>query len=113
MKYLLARSFLQDIKRLKKKYPSVEQDVYDALNDFSPDHEISLGKGLFKIRVASRDLRKGKSGGFRAHLYLKKTQDILVPLSLHAKSERGSLSEAEIISLLRAAQMEFFQKEQT
>ncbi len=107
MFFLLPKSFLRDLKRFEKKFPLVRSDVFTALQQFDWRREISLGKGVYKIRIPSSDMKKGKSGSFRAYVYLKKTKDILVPLCLYLKSERESISQGEMITLLQAAQMEF------
>ena len=68
--YLLVKSFLKQLKNLKKKYPGVVKDVRAALLNFNKEQETSLGYGNFKIRVASSDLNKGKSGGYRVILHV-------------------------------------------
>ena len=109
MQFLLPRQFLRDLKKLEKHYPAVRRDIFDALKDFAPESAIGIGMGVYKVRIASRDQGKGKSGGFRSYLYLKKSRDILVPLCIYSKSERESISEAEMIMLLRNAQREFLE----
>jgi len=105
--FLLPTSFLRDVKRFEKKFESVREDVFRILNQFDERYEISLGKGVYKLRIPSSDMKKGKSGSFRAYVYLKKSKDILVPLCLYLKSQRESISQEEMIFLLKTAQVEF------
>lgn len=66
---VLAASFLESIKRLKRKYPQANADAKIALQVLIENPllgvMISGGGGARKVRVRNSDLRRGKSGGYR------------------------------------------------
>lgn len=96
MKPLFTVYFKSQLKRLKKKYPNVVDDLLSAINDFNVFSSTAIGRSIYKIRIASSDMNKGKSGGFRAYIYLYVKKDILVPLCIYPKSETESISSNEL-----------------
>lgn len=98
--------FEQTLEKLERKYPRVRQDLelaftggivgrLDALPGYS--HK------LWKYRVASQDMQRGKQGGFRVIFYMdpdpnKKPVQIYF-LTIYAKSERADISSDELIRL--------------
>lgn len=88
--------FKKQLKRLKKKYPNVKADLLKRFENLNIENEISIGQSIYKIRIASRDMKKGKSGGFRAYMYLYIKKDLFVPLCIYAKSEREAITEDEL-----------------
>lgn len=71
---VLCDSFKRAVKYLEKRYPSVKDDVRNAIRRVleTPDagDVIPGGHGVRKLRVANSDQRKGKSGGYRVLYYL-------------------------------------------
>ncbi|MFQ6120046.1 MAG: hypothetical protein ACE5KE_09190 [Methanosarcinales archaeon] len=66
----LTRTFKSSLKRLKKKYPKVKNDVEHVNIQLEENPEIGdpipgWNKEVWKIRAKSSDLKKGKRGGFR------------------------------------------------
>jgi mRNA-degrading endonuclease RelE of RelBE toxin-antitoxin system len=96
MKILFSDHFKKQLKKLVSKYPQTKIDLLKTLALFDQDKEISIGKSIYKIRIASSDMQKGKSGGFRAYLYLHRRQDLLLPLCIYPKSENGGITENEL-----------------
>ncbi len=88
--------FKKQLKKLKKKYIHVKDDLILALEDFSEENCINIRKNVYKIRIASRDMHKGKSGGFRCYIYIIRSEDILAPLCIYAKSSKENLSWEEL-----------------
>ena len=54
------------VKKFIKKFPSLEDELKEFLESLKENSFVgqSLGAGLYKIRLASSDKGKGKSGGF-------------------------------------------------
>lgn len=71
-----------------------------VINKLDLKKEIYIGESVYKIRINSRDLKKGKSGGLRSYLYLHSKEDAVVPLVIYAKGEREDISERELQSHL-------------
>lgn len=59
--------FKRMMKKLYKKYPSLEQDYQKLLQNLkdNPECGVDLGGGLHKIRMSIASKGKGKSGGAR------------------------------------------------
>lgn len=66
-KIIASPLFDKNIKKLKKKYPKVKQDVSNLVKELykNPKSGISLGDNLYKIRVPNSSIPIGKRGGFR------------------------------------------------
>lgn len=88
--------FTKQLRQLKKKYTNVKVDLLKRFGNLNIENEISIGHSIYKIRIASRDMKKGKSGGFRAYIYLYVKKDLLVPLCIYAKSEKEAITEDEL-----------------
>lgn len=96
MKFYVTNHFKHQLKKLKKKYGHAKEDVYDNLSTWRPSKGMSLGKSIYKIRIKSQDLKKGKSGGFRLYIYLFKEGDQIAPLCVYAKSQKETITESEL-----------------
>lgn len=96
MKILFVEHFKRQLKKLVKKYPHAKNDLLAAFQDFSFEGSVSLRRSIYKIRVKSSDISKGKSGAFRVYVYFFRYQDALVPLSIYSKSDKESLSVHEL-----------------
>lgn len=61
---------------------------------------LTLGKGLFKVRLAVKSKGKGKSGGVRVILYheviLSKQEDMVYLVAIYDKSELSAMEEKQI-----------------
>lgn len=96
MDFFLTDHFKRQVKFLAKKFPHVKDDLILALRTLDLDHEVSIGRSIYKIRIKSRDLKKGKSGGFRAYLYFYRLKSLIVPVCVYAKSYQSDLSDNEL-----------------
>lgn len=96
MKILFSEHFKKQLKKLKKKYPHVKDDLLDVIDFFDPKKEVSIGQSIYKIRIPSSDIKRGKSSGFRCYLYLYFKKDLLLPLCIYPKSETESITENEL-----------------
>ena len=70
--------FEKDVKKLKKKFPKIKNDLVDFIHNLSLNSNlgVNLGKNIFKTRIPNSSIPAGKSGGFRIIIYYK-TDDIL------------------------------------
>ena len=74
----LTETFQKSIKFLKKKYRHVKEDILDKIGELEKDPATGdpipgWNKEIWKVRVASSDIKKGKRGGFRL-IYLEKSR---------------------------------------
>jgi len=96
MKILLTGYFKKMAHKMKNKFPNLREDLYDALKNFNKNSSIYIGRSIYKMRIKSQDLNKGKSGGLRCYVYLMNRKDALIPLCIYFKSERESITPAEL-----------------
>ncbi|MBI3913319.1 MAG: type II toxin-antitoxin system RelE/ParE family toxin [Chloroflexi bacterium] len=103
---VLPSSFLESIRRLKKKYPHANADAQVALNVILQNPFLGVvipgGHGVRKLRVRSSDLQRGKSGGFRLIYLLEGEQERIYPLLMYAKTEQADVTRRELQELLDA-----------
>lgn len=69
----LTDNFKKEAKRLVKKYRSLKTEIASLISELeeNPTKGTPLGNDIYKIRVAVKSKRKGKSGGVRVLSYVK------------------------------------------
>jgi mRNA-degrading endonuclease RelE of RelBE toxin-antitoxin system len=105
-----ADEFVRQIHRLEKKYRRVRQDIRplsDQLKDGETPGDQVPGTGytVFKVRLASSDMQRGKSGGFRVIYYLQ-LADRVVLLTIYAKARQENIDPQVITDPIRAFESE-------
>lgn len=96
--------FLKDIKRLRKRYPHLQQDVQPLIDQLAagetPGDQIqAIGYTVYKVRLPNRDAQRGKSGGYRVIYYIQ-TREQIVLLTIYSKSDRTDTSTDEIQDII-------------
>jgi mRNA-degrading endonuclease RelE of RelBE toxin-antitoxin system len=100
--------FLKEVKRLRKRYRHVEKDVdefTETLEQGETPGDRLQGTGdyiVYKARVSSRDMQRGKSGSYRVIYYLQ-TESHIYLLTIYAKTEQVDITTAEILELIEEA----------
>jgi hypothetical protein len=74
--------------------------------EMKPDSGISLGGGIYKIRLAIKSKNKGKSGGARIITSYLSKNNVLYLLTIYDKSDQESISDQAINALLQTALVE-------
>jgi addiction module RelE/StbE family toxin len=97
--------FKKDLKRLQKKYRRVVEDVAELIERLergeTPGDPVSGVKyTVYKARLKSSDLTKGKSGGFRVIYYLKTAEQIFL-VTMYIKSEQRDILPEQIRQIIR------------
>lgn len=111
VKFNYIDEFAHRAKALAKKYKSFEADYADFLDSMeeNPYQGTSLGRGVYKTRMAITSKGKGKSGGARVLTYNiteSENGDIVVTLlSIFDKSEMDNVSDVYISDLVRQAKL--------
>ncbi|ADY74000.1 hypothetical protein Dester_1369 [Desulfurobacterium thermolithotrophum DSM 11699] len=100
--------FIKKIKKLKKKYPRILADLDTLVSTLEKDPRkgIHIGKSLYKIRLKSSDLNKGKSGSFRVIYYVVFEDGTVYLLTIYFKGKRGNIAWKEIEELLKELERE-------
>jgi mRNA-degrading endonuclease RelE of RelBE toxin-antitoxin system len=100
----IARPAAKDLKQLSKKYPHVVDDIMDlidqlAAGDTPGDQIPGVGYTVYKVRIKSSDLSKGKSSGYRAIYYVRLSTNVIL-ITVYIKNERVDISPEEIRRLI-------------
>jgi mRNA-degrading endonuclease RelE of RelBE toxin-antitoxin system len=94
--------FEKELKRLAKKYPSIKADYSKLLEILKnePTTGTPIGKNCYKVRMSISSKGKGKSAGARVitHFFIENSTVYL--LSIYDKSDKETLSEKEIQTLI-------------
>ena len=96
MQIFFSVHFKRQLKKLDKKYKHVVDDFLNVIGSFNPAREISIGRSIYRIRIPSTDMNKGKSGGFRSYVYVYVKKEMLLPLCIYPKSEIEGITESEL-----------------
>jgi mRNA-degrading endonuclease RelE of RelBE toxin-antitoxin system len=96
--------FAKDLKRLRKKYLNIRHDVDNfverlQIGELPGDQVQGAGFTVYKARLKSSDLTKGKSGGYRV-IYFIQTPAELALITIYIKSERTDLRAGHISQLV-------------
>jgi len=94
--------FKRDLKRLRKKYPSLVGELRELEDELrqNPTMGTPIGGSCYKIRLAIASKGKGKSGGARVITYYYVCGKTVYLLSIYDKAEQENISEERIAELL-------------
>lgn len=95
--YFLSAHFKRQVKGHIKKHVSLLEDIISALRGFDKKTSISLGANVYKIRVGSASIQKGKSKAFRMIVLLIEVDSIIAPLAFYAKADQSTISRQELL----------------
>lgn len=96
--------FRRRLKKLSKKYRRIEEDYKSLIetlenNPSEGDAIPGFGNKIYKIRMRSSNMKRGKRGGFRVIYYL--SDHIVYLLTIYAKAKREEISVKEIKEVLK------------
>ena len=94
-------NFARELKHLRKKYPSIGQDVARLVESLraQPVQGTALGNNCYKIRLAVASKQQGKSGGARIITCVAVVAEKLTLLSIYDKSEQDTISDDRLKEL--------------
>jgi len=94
--------FMRELKRLRKRYASIDADVEELGEVLSqePHQGAPIGMSCYKVRLAIKSKGKGKSGGARVITCVIALRESVVLLSIHDKSEQETISDAMLRQML-------------
>jgi mRNA-degrading endonuclease RelE of RelBE toxin-antitoxin system len=112
MKIIITEPFERKLKMLKKKYPNIKNDLIEVLSDMEDDRVTGvpipgLFNKVFKIRAASSDMKRGKSGGYRIIYYAEVENCELYLLTIYAKTRNDNIPVKDIQAILKGLNFKF------
>ena len=98
--------FEKEIEGLGRKYPAVFAAVDELItqteSDIRPGSRVAgVGAAVYKARLPNRSARRGRRGGFRV-IYYVQFSDMVFLLTIYSKTEKESISNAEIRRILNS-----------
>jgi mRNA-degrading endonuclease RelE of RelBE toxin-antitoxin system len=107
--------FRKDIKKLRRRYDSIEKDVQPLIEQLEageiPGDRIVENKyPVYKVRVRNSDNRRGKSSGCRVVYYTITPESILLT-TIYSKSDRQNISNKEVEDIIGEYEIAIEQRE--
>ncbi|MGQ0593839.1 MAG: type II toxin-antitoxin system RelE/ParE family toxin [Gammaproteobacteria bacterium] len=98
-------AFKRQLKRLRRRYPHIRQDLQPILEHLAagetPGNRIpGLGHTVYKLRLRNTDAKRGKSGGYRIIYYLKSDTEVLL-VTIYSKAEQSDIAVEDVVRLIR------------
>lgn len=102
-------SFESQYAKLKKRYPKIDDDFEDFLNEVEINGELGEdiqgivkdGNKVFKKRMRNKSAKKGLSGGFRIIEYLVTEDNTVYLLDIYSKSDQTDIPKKKMIKLVK------------
>jgi mRNA-degrading endonuclease RelE of RelBE toxin-antitoxin system len=103
---VVTERFSRAAKALKKRYRSFEQDLGLLIESLEkqPVQGIEIRPNCYKIRIAISSKGKGKSAGARVITYIEVQDKKVFMLLIYDKSDRVSITDAELDEILKEIQ---------
>ena len=101
-KIIPTESFKAQVRTLQKKYPRIRQDLKELNQRLKQNLKSgkALGKGVYKLRVKSSDISKGKRAAYRVISYVTDELEKVRLLTIYAKPKKATITDNEILSIL-------------
>jgi mRNA-degrading endonuclease RelE of RelBE toxin-antitoxin system len=92
--------FNRATKKLQKKYSQIKKDLLPLIDKleqgiFEGDRLQGFAGEIYKVRVASSDQKKGKSGGFRILYYVVTKDKNIWLMYIYAKASQSNLTSEQ------------------
>jgi mRNA-degrading endonuclease RelE of RelBE toxin-antitoxin system len=88
--------FKRELKKYLKKHRGLEVDIITSLENFQKNEAVHIGNDIYKIRLKTSSLNKGKSNSFRMLLLVLEIDKIITPVTIFFKGDIDNLSYKEI-----------------
>jgi len=92
-----------DIKKLSKKYRHIKQDFLSSIAKLeqekipNPKKYPGFCGYILKVRISSRDMKRGKRGSLRLIYYKDPQRKEIYPLILYPKSDKENIIRKKIV----------------
>lgn len=102
----ITEEFKKRFEKLEKKYRHISDDLESIIQEISENPQSGdpipfFSEKVWKIRMRSRDMKKGKSGGFRVLYFYHAGDPAAYLLDIYAKCEQENILPNNIINLLK------------
>ena len=113
--------FKKQLKRYAKKYRHLKEAVIYVLEGFDKRQHTHIGRNVYKLRLKTKDVSRGKSKSFRMLVFLIaelrsshasaeasaiEADKYLIPICLYYKGDREDITKKEINDHLEVIRLE-------
>jgi mRNA-degrading endonuclease RelE of RelBE toxin-antitoxin system len=95
-KVIILPHFKKSLKPLVRKFPSLKETVVVFLETFDEKKCIKLQEELYKARLRTSDLSRGKNKSFRIIIQVIKSRELIVPIKIYFKSQKQNITLKEV-----------------
>ncbi|MDL1964547.1 MAG: type II toxin-antitoxin system RelE/ParE family toxin [Deltaproteobacteria bacterium] len=100
--------FKRSLRKLARKYRSIRTDLESVINGLQKgelvgDHITGMDYTLFKSRMRSSDIQKGKRSGYRLIYWLRTPKHVIL-VTIYSKLDQGDISAKEIRRIIKQFQ---------
>ncbi|OHA65199.1 MAG: hypothetical protein A3D64_02205 [Candidatus Wildermuthbacteria bacterium RIFCSPHIGHO2_02_FULL_49_9] len=88
--------FRRQLEPHASKYRHLKDAVAIALDDFRKEQHAHVGHNVYKVRLRSKDIPRGKSKSFRMLVLVRETEGYVVPMTLYFKGDRDDITKKEV-----------------
>jgi hypothetical protein len=88
--------FTRQLKRHTKKYRHLKEAVIGFLDNFDKRQGAHLGKNVYKLRLQTKDIPRGKSTSFRIIVFVVEFEKYVVPIAIYFKGDQEDITKKEI-----------------
>ncbi|MDI6882964.1 MAG: hypothetical protein QMC93_00605 [Patescibacteria group bacterium] len=88
--------FKRQLKYYVKKHRHLKDDVISVLERFNKKQHIHLEGNIYKIRLPSRDIPRGKSKSFRLIILVIERGKFIVPITVYFKGNKEDITKKEL-----------------
>lgn len=88
--------FRGQLKHLLKKYRTLKDDTIASLESFSTEQHPHVGRNVYKVRLKSKSIQKGKSKSFRLIVLVAELDALLIPITIYFKGDKTDITLKEI-----------------
>lgn len=88
--------FRRQLEQYTKKYRHLKDAVIAVLDNFHKEQYTPLGQNIYKVRLRSKDIPRGKSKSFRLLVLVVEIEEYLVPITIYFKGDREDVTKKEI-----------------
>ncbi|MEW5766989.1 MAG: hypothetical protein AB1797_05090 [bacterium] len=94
--------FKKQVRILHKSYPHIKTDLLELSRILkeNPKTGTAFGKGIYKIRLKSSDVSKGKSGGYRIITYVVDEEQKIWLLTIYLNPKKATITDEEIMWII-------------
>ena len=88
--------FKRQLKRYTKKYRHLKEAVISIFENLDKRRHIHIGSSVYKVRLHTKDISRGKSKSFRLLVFVMETEMYLVPICVYFKGDHEDITKKEI-----------------